>query len=130
MLKRHRLLRKTPYRKNRSVERNRIHDHIHPRTIIIRKPRVYDRSLFIYHPVAPAHNLLDHILQPLSRSKMTFPGIESPSLLIKDMTIPVHHNLRDLRIIHQLLQDIQLADRIEKRFVQLFLLGQRHRGRR
>ena len=68
---------------------------------------IRDRRSQIDGPVDTAHNLLNQVFQFLLRPEFPVPERDPPALFEENTVVPVDHDLRDIRIIHQILQDSQ-----------------------
>ena len=80
---------------------------------------------FIHHAVAPAYNLLNHILQLFRGGKAFAVSLDSAVPFHEDMLITVYHNFGNSRIFQQLLQDIEPPHTVEQLSAQLRLLCHR-----
>ena len=118
-----RIIRKPSDGKNSPVQRNRGKHHIDAGSVF--QSGIRNRLLFIDNPVAGACNLLDHILIPLTGGKAFIPETNDTVPFIKNIPVTVYHDFRDRRIIHQLLQNIQLSHGIQKILPDLLLLRKR-----
>ena len=116
-----RVLRKPADRHERPAQRRGLHHDVHARPV--RQPRVRDRRRCIDRSVATCNYGLHYVLQPLLRGEPHAAVPEDPVPLNENVLRPVDHDLRDRRVVHEVLQDVQPPDGVEQLLPQLLHLA-------
>ena len=107
-----RLFGKTPDGNDRAVQGYRRQDDID--AVSVCQPCIHDRRGFIDYPVAGRYDLLDNVLKLLPGYKSPVCPGDLPCAFYENTVGPVDHDLCDRRVLDQLLEDVQPADRIEE----------------
>ena len=97
-----------PYGHHRPVERHRVEDYVDSGAI--RQPGIRNGHRLVDHAVGSSHDLLDHILQPAPGGEALVRPVNLPLFLHENVLRSVDHDLRDLLVLDQVLEQIQPAE--------------------
>jgi len=125
IVQRHRPLRKLADRHRRPVQRHRRQHHVHPRPV--RKPGVDDRIRLVHRSVDAADDRPDQLFQPLAALERPRISRNAAVPFDEDVLVPVDHDFRDGRIVHERLQQVEAAEGVEQPSDRLVLVRGRKR---
>ena len=92
---------KPPDCDNGTVDGDGTHDNVHP--CAVGKPGIHNGRCLVHHPVAPCHNLLNHILELFLGLKAHIQLPQSPVLFYENMILAIDHNLCHRAVLHKYL---------------------------
>ena len=87
-------------------------------SVPIGQPRIHDWLRFVDRPVAGGRHLLNDIQNPVFRTEISVITAYFPISFYEDAVHSVHHDLRHIRLLQQILQHIHPAQRLKQVFLQ------------